>query len=279
MPRNRTGPLRTGSVRASRRITGAVAVLGIVAAIVSDEFAGGFWNHHSLLSGIVASVIVVALSVAVINQALERRTRRRWRVLAQHVMLELARDARLTWMGIMELTSLMPPAELPSAWIEAAAGIVRDTPRLSQAMSGLVADGSRRRRLQDEIAFLVSHNEEVIGRWAAVMLNADAYAELIDRHVELERHLTWLGSVLDNFEPPDDVRRRRRARSSPAVQMEPGVGDELLTQRLVVITQLAEELDRGTLDIAIRIVPFEWWGARLGPTPPAGPRTVGKPNR
>jgi hypothetical protein len=254
-------------------------VLGVAAAIVSDEYAGGFWNHHSLLSGIVASVIVVALSVAVINEALARRTRRRWRVLAQRVMLELARNARVTWMGIMELTGLMRSAESTSAWLEAAAGIVRDKPRLSQAISELVADGERRRTRRDEIAFLVTHSEEVIGRWAAVMLNADAYAEIIDRHVELQRHLTWLGSVLDNVEPPNDVRRRRRARSGPAVQLETHIDDELLTQRVVAITQLAEELDRGTLDIAIRIVPFEWWGARLGPTPPADPRTVGIPPR
>ena len=32
--------------------------------------------------------------------------------------------------------------------------------------------------------------------------------------------------------------------------------------------QLAEELDRGTLEIALRLVPFEWWAARLGTTAP-----------
>jgi hypothetical protein len=33
---------------------------------------------------------------------------------------------------------------------------------------------------------------------------------------------------------------------------------------LVVIAQLAEALDRGTLELALRIVPVEWWHARLG---------------
>jgi hypothetical protein len=42
-------------------------------------------------------------------------------------------------------------------------------------------------------------------------------------------------------------------------------GDELAS-RIVVITQLAEELDRHTLDLALRIVPVEWWEARLGAT-------------
>jgi hypothetical protein len=43
---------------------------------------------------------------------------------------------------------------------------------------------------------------------------------------------------------------------------------------VVVIAQLAEELDRTTLELALRIVPVEWWGARLGTTVPADPRAV-----
>jgi hypothetical protein len=37
-------------------------------------------------------------------------------------------------------------------------------------------------------------------------------------------------------------------------------------QRLAVLTQLAEQLDRGTLDLAMRIVPIEWWREQLGPS-------------
>jgi hypothetical protein len=33
---------------------------------------------------------------------------------------------------------------------------------------------------------------------------------------------------------------------------------------LAAITQLAEQLDRGTLDLALRIVPIEWWREQLG---------------
>ena len=47
-------------------------------------------------------------------------------------------------------------------------------------------------------------------------------------------------------------------------------GDEL-ADRIVVIAQLAEELDRTTLELALRIVPLEWWRARLG----AGTTRVG----
>ena len=39
----------------------------------------------------------------------------------------------------------------------------------------------------------------------------------------------------------------------------------------MTITQLAEDLDRTTLELAMRIVPVEWWAARLGTTVPVPP--------
>jgi hypothetical protein len=81
-------------------------------------------------------------------------------------------------------------------------------------------------------------------------------------------------SLLDDADPPQDHRRRRRASSSPALQIEGQIEGEELVTRIVVITQLAEALDRNTLDLAMRIVPVEWWRARLGATLPPERRTV-----
>jgi hypothetical protein len=73
---------------------------------------------------------------------------------------------------------------------------------------------------------------------------------------------------LDISDPPEDHRRHRRASSSPAVQVESGIGRAELAKRIVVITQLAEDLDRVTLDVALRLVPLAWWKERLGATTP-----------
>jgi hypothetical protein len=48
--------------------------------VTSDVTAASFWRRHALLAGLVSSVIVVMLSVAVINAVLERRRRQRWSV-------------------------------------------------------------------------------------------------------------------------------------------------------------------------------------------------------
>lgn len=271
MARHDLGPRRSDSVDSylrETRVIAVVALLALVGGVVSDALGHKFWGHHALLAGLASSVIVVMLTVALVNEAFERRRRRRWSVLAQYVMLQLVRDARLVWTAVGELAGLMPPGRYTAESIDVGAGAVRDTPRLAAAVRELVADDARRQQLHDDIASFADHTDEVLGRWASVMLNADAYAEVIDRHVELAGDVAWLGSLLDHSEPPDDRRRRLQGRSYPAVQIEGEVDDDRLTQRVVAITQLAESLDRGTLQLAMRIVPIEWWAARLGAAPP-----------
>ena len=241
-----------------------IAVLALAAGIVSDATNGGFWARHALLAGLAASVIVVMLSVAVINEVIEQRRRRRWSILAQYVMFELVRNARMIWSGILDVAGLLPEQMDRQDSVEAGADIVRDTPRLTTSVRQVVSDPDRRKLLHAEVAFLAQHGDEVLGRWAAVMLNAEVYAEIVDRHVELVGDMAWISSLLDNSRPPDDLRRQRRARSSPAVQIQAEHDGDWLADRMVVITQLAQRLDEGTLELALRIVPVEWWRQRLG---------------
>ena len=271
MRRHDPGPRRSRSVESylrQTRILAAVALAALVGGVLSDVINAGFWRRHALLAGLAASVIVVMLSLAVINEVIERRRRERWSVLAQYVMFELVRNARMIWSGILEVAGLLPADPNQAKSVDTGAQIVRDTPRLTAAARAVVDDDDGRARLQSEIAFLAEHADQVLGRWAAVMLDSDVYAEVIDRHVELAGDVAWLGGLLDNAQPPDDVRRQKRARSSPAVQIRADLSGEWLADRIVVITQLAEQLDRGTLELALKVVPVQWWVARLGTTVP-----------
>jgi hypothetical protein len=271
MRRHELGPRRSQSVDVLLRRTRLLAIAALLAlagGIVSDVVEGSFWARHALLASLAASVIIVMLTVAVINEVLDRRRRERWSTLAQYVMLELVRNARLIWTGVLTQVGLLAPEAARPESVEANGLTVRDTPRLAVAVRDVLADEARRRVLHEEIALLAAHTDDVLGRWAAVMLNVDVYAEVIDRHVELASDIGWLISLLDNSDPPEDHRRQRRASSSPAVQIEGQIAGEELANRIVVITQLAEELDRATLELALRIVPVEWWEARLGASVP-----------
>jgi hypothetical protein len=246
------------------RILAVVALLAFAGGIVSDVTNDGFWARHALLSGLVSSVIVVMLSVAVVNEVIERRRRQRWSVLAQYVMFELVQNARMIWLGILEVAGLFSSTVNQQESIDAGARIVRDSQRLTAALRATIDDIERRARLQAEIAYLSEHCDEILGRWASVMLNSEVYAEILDRHVELVGDIVWIANLFDSSYPSLDARRQRRALSSPAIQIQPELSGEWLADRIVVVTQLAEKLDRGTLELALRIVPVEWWQARLG---------------
>ena len=274
MRRQHPGPRRAQSIKSyfrQTRVLALLALLAVAGGVISDDVNGRFWGRHSLLASLAASVLVVMLSVAVINEVLERRGRQRWSTLAQYVMFELVQNARMIWMGVLDVAGLLPTGASQQDFVDEGAEVVRDTARLTAGICQVLNDDDSRTRLHAEIALLAEHSDELLGRWAAVMLNAEIYAEIIDRHVELAGDLTWVSGLLDTAHPPDDIRRRRKARSSPALQIEPGADSEWLADRLVVITQLAENLDRGTLELALRIVPVQWWQDRLGVNEPADP--------
>ena len=272
MARHSVGPRRGDSLRAyvlAARIIGGLSLLVLCGAIAWDLANDGFWSRHALFTGLVASLIVVAVTAAVLNEVLERRQRERWSVLAQYALFDLVRAARLVWSGLLELAGLAPDGELGGEALAAGSAAVRDTPRLTAAMDEMLASDERREQLHRLISGLFGHGQEVLGRWADVMVNSGTYAEIVDRHVELYSRLYWWGSVLDESAPLEEHKGRPRlSRVSPATRAATGpVEDEWLRDNLVAIAQLAESLDQGSFELALRIVPLDWWRAQLPDRP------------
>ena len=100
-----------------------VAILTIVLLLVvagSDFLIGGFWLSHPMLTAIVSALVVVLLSVAVIEVVLSRRSERRWRVLAQTALMELAEAANTTWSTLVEVLELPGASAMPPGRVRAA---------------------------------------------------------------------------------------------------------------------------------------------------------------
>lgn len=273
MARRTVGPRRSDSLRTyvrSTRIIGVLSVVVLSGAVAWDLSDDGFWFRHTLFTALVASLIVVALTVAVLNELLEHRQRERWSVLAQYALFDLVRTARLVWSGLLELAGLLPEGELGDGALAAGTEAVLDTPRLAAAVDEMLASADRREQLHRLITDLLGHSQEVLGRWADVMVNSGTYAEILDRHVELYSRIYWWGSVLDESDPLEEhLNRPRLSRLSPATQTSGPVEDEWLRDNLVAIAQLAESLDRGSFELAMRIVPIDWWVAQLPDRPSA----------
>ena len=203
----------------STRIIGGLSVLVLSGAVVWDLANDGFWSRHALFTGLVASMIVVAVTAAVLNEVLEHRQRERWSVLAQYALFDLVHTARLVWTGLLELAGLAPDGELEDGALAAGSEALLDTPRLAAAIDEMLASADRREQLHRLIARLRAHGQEVLGRWADVMVSSGTYAEIVDRHVELYSRLYWWGSVLDQSDPLEEhLNRPRLSRLSPATQ-------------------------------------------------------------
>ena len=261
LPRRAESP---GDYLRESRIGAAVALALVAAAVTWDVLDGRFWSEHAIISGLVSSLLVVVVSAGVLNELFERRERQRWSVLAQYVLLDLTRTARVTWTGLLELAGLLERPDHPMRTPAGTSELVADRHRLRQSFSAVLADPQRRETLQRSVARMASESNDVLGRWAGIMLSATAYTEVIDRHVELYSRVAWLDGLLGYYEPlGDDPRRQRLSGANPAVEIQQDVDDDTLCGMIVSITVLAESLDRGTLDIAMRLVPYDWWQARV----------------
>jgi hypothetical protein len=246
-------------------LAAGVGLALMLAAGISDFVVGSFWERHALLTSLLANVLVVAITLAVVNEFVERRDRRRWNLLAQSVLFALTQSARATWSGFVEVLRL---GEVKSGAVEPlleGAALARDSERVSQAIRELLADEKRRGALQRVTANLADYASQVIARWASVMVSASPYAAVLNRHVELAGRLEWLSSVLTHNEPPEgqSVRDRLLVRSNVASEHAEEFGDdEWLHDQILAAINLATELDYRSRELAYSIVPLSWWATR-----------------
>ncbi len=237
----------------------------VLAAGASDFVIGSFWARHALLTSLLANVLVVAITLAVVNELIERRDRRRWNLLAQTVLFALIQSARATWTEMLEVLDLV---EVHSGSVESlveAREVALDVARVARAADELIADAARRARLQRLTSALSDHASEVIAKWAPVMVSARPYAEVLDRHVELAARVAWLSDVLAYNEPLEGQSQQERALTRSSVASEHAErlsSDEWLHDQILAVIALATALDYEAREDAYAIVPLSWWAQR-----------------
>lgn len=247
------------------QVAAAAGLVLVLAAGASDFVVGSFWERHGMLTSLVANLIVVGVTVAVFDQVVEGRDRRRWSLLAQTVLFALIQSARATWTTMLDVLEL---ADVQSGSVESlieGKEVALDATRVSQAAEKLVHDEERRARLLRASGRLSNHASDVIAKWSPVMINAGPYAEMLDRHVELATRLEWLNNVLTHNEPPEGQSRADRTltRSAVATEHAEQLGtDEWLHDQILAIVTLATKLDYESREYAYAIAPLSWWSER-----------------
>jgi hypothetical protein len=252
---------------AAEKLSVVTAVIGVALfalGIASDFIFRTFWARHAMLTSLLANVLVVVITVAVVNKVIERRNRRRWALVAQNALFALVQSARLTWTTMLEVLQLGQVQTGTTDSLREGAEIALDRSCVSAATRDLLASPDRRRRLQSAAERLGDHAGDVIGRWAAVMVGAATYAYVLDRHVELQGRLEWLSSVLANTAPaPDDQTViSRRYRTSVASEQADQFDDDSIHDVVLSIVVLATRLDSQSRELAFSLVSAAWWSDR-----------------
>ncbi|HZL48500.1 MAG TPA: hypothetical protein VFC30_05745 [Solirubrobacteraceae bacterium] len=250
------------------RVAAATGLLVLVGLVVSD-FETSFWDHHEMTSSILASLVVVLITVAVINEVVERRESARWRVFAQNALLELASIARFTWVGLGELlevegdTAGRRTVDVRN-FICSPAGTERVTTLVEEHMP----NSEWRHELARLVERLLDDGRESLAAWGPVMLGARPYTALIERHVELYGRVQLLHYMIDDPEDAeldeleDSAARARRlsATRRAVVEGQSAVDrDRTIRTTVIIIIRRAAELEIDTRALARALVPIEWW--------------------
>jgi hypothetical protein len=251
-------------MESSRRlvIAAAIGVALIALAAVSDFVVGSFWSGHAMLTSLIASLVVLIVTVAVLNEWLARRDRKRWSVLAQYVLFQLVQAARATWTSLVELMEQREIESVASEDMRALADRALDTRAISAATRLVLADEERRRKLHKVVTALAEHSKGVVVSWASVMVGAGPFTDIFDRYVELQARLDWLGDLIAPGEQPTR-RDALLARSSVASEHADRLGsDDWLHDQIVATIQTAVRLDFESRELGFTLVPMEWWRDR-----------------
>jgi hypothetical protein len=236
--------------------------------ISSDFYARRLWLDHPVTTAVLASLVVVLLSVTIVEAVLSRRSERRWRLLAQYALMELAEAAREAW-GV--LLSVIDDGsgggdELadPSLVIQVLDSPER-APALKRKIEAILTDPHNRDQLRKSLERTLDTSRELISRWGAVLTGSTSFSELFDRHVEMIGRIHGLWYFLA-------YGRRRGSRfRSPGGSHR----DDWFVDNLLSMTRIAIRLEDETWAIALRVVPADWWDTRTDEL--AAPAHAAKP--
>ena len=249
-------------LRPGRRTAALLAILLLLAVGGSDFVIGGFWLSHPMLTAIVSSLAVIVLSATVIEVVLSRRSERRWRVLAQSALMELAEAANTTWSALVEALGLQGVSDISPDMVRAVLASGATGPTVRRDVEAALLNAQLREKLAERLTERLVDGHQILGRWAVALTASETYAEIFDQHVELYGRVNGLLQFLrEGYKliDPRGVRGRvRREYSAPGGEAE----DEWFVDNLMGTINIGAGLEDATWDLALRVLPQAWWDRR-----------------
>lgn len=177
------------------RLAGALSLLALVLITISDFTFTEFWDENAMATSIVADVLVLVVGVAVVNEFLATRARRRWQLVADYAVVELARSCRRLWVGLAEQIGAGKRAEMTRDELRE---VVRDSDRSGhiRELAERAADSRESRaELYKVVSDLVFDARAALTSWAGVLVES-TYSGVLGRFAEMQALFARLDLVL-----------------------------------------------------------------------------------
>jgi hypothetical protein len=236
-------------------VAALLAVALLIFLISSDFYASSFWIGHPAITSVLAALGTVLVSVTVIEAIVNRRSERRWRLLAQYALMELAEAARGAWAVLLGIVDTEGDDSSETADPSRVTRVLdsRDrAPTFKRKIEAILTDPQTRDDLLKSLEHALDVSRELISRWGAVLTGSSSFSELFDRHVEMIGRIHGLWYFLAH-----GTRRGSRYRSPGGSH-----ADDWFIDNLLSMTRIAIQLEDETWALALRIVPPDWWDKR-----------------
>ncbi len=176
------------------RLAAGLSLAALVAITISDFLLTEFWDRNAMATSIVADVLVLVVGVAVVNEFLAYRSRRRWKLVADYALSELSSACRHAWVMLAELIGI---ANRREATREEFRLILdrQDEARTIELATEAAKDPDSHRRLQELVAELAATSRLGLATWAPVLVETP-YSSALNRYVEFQALLAGLDLVL-----------------------------------------------------------------------------------
>jgi hypothetical protein len=215
----------------STRVAAALSLVALLCLTVSDFVFTGFWDKNAMATSVLADILVLIVGVAVVNEFLAARSRRRWRLVADYSLVELSSECRRVWVQLAETIGLGRREELSREDLRALLESPADDERsLERCAHSFARDPDCRRELERVVGELVGTTREALTSWAPVLIETP-YSGALSRYVELQGLLGTLDVAL--WEEAEGKLPSYEGARDP----------EWIGARLVSLVQLGSELE------------------------------------
>jgi hypothetical protein len=217
--------------RTTTRLAAGLSLIALAFVSLSDFLFTNFWDQNAMVTSVVADILVLIVGVAVVNEFLAARSRRRWREVADYSLTELSSSCRHVWVELAELIGVGRRDELSREELRA---LLQLPPRGERSLDHLAHrfadDAAGPRRLKPVVEEVIRTTRGVLTSWAPVLVETP-YSSALSRYVELQMLLARVDVVL--FEEVEGKRASYEGTGDP----------EWLASHLVSLIQLGSQLD------------------------------------